>query len=66
MNQPILMFSTVHTIYCHFLKFDEFNLTYKKDGKQFDPPQKVDDSVVYEMEPIVETLKIAEEDSHKE
>ena len=43
-----------------------FNLTYNKDGKPFDPPQKVDDSVVYEMEPIVETLKIAEEESRKE
>ena len=43
-----------------------FNLTYNKDGKPFDPPQKVDDSVAYEMEPIVEALKIAEEDSGKE
>ena len=34
-------------------------------GKPFDPPQKVDESVAYEMEPIVEALKIAEEDSGK-
>ena len=43
-----------------------FNLTYNKEGKPFEPPQKLDESVEYEIEPLVEALKIAEDEKTQE
>ncbi len=43
-----------------------FNLTYNKEGKPFEPPQKLDESVEYEIEPLVVALKIAEDEKTQE